>query len=273
MTSRKQQQADLIFKFGVLIGPLLDIVNNPTKYTSEMRSRLRAKYMSDINTFKEQVQNFVYSEEGYSYEIEWRKIQGEISGFSNNTLKNDFDDITVFAQKLELYHQAVSNEIISIPTSSEAEVFGATSPFTTYCFLQDLCRTVQKRFVLVDRYLDESIYYRYLRHLPDTVKVTLVTWPSTKYKANAWTQLMDISRLYATEHPSTYRLMTHDAIHDRWLWCDSQIYAPGGSLKDAGVKSNFTLPKVELPTGQTNPINQLRNTAQELFGTLTPQHP
>lgn len=94
--------------------------------------------------------------------------------------------------------------------------------------------------------------------------VTLVTWPSTKYKGN-WAQLMDVSRLYAQEHPTKYRLMTHDDIHDRWFWCDSQIYLMGGSLKDAGIKSNFTLSKYDAPADKSHPINQLRNTAQEIF--------
>lgn len=270
MAGRKQQQADLIFKFGVLINPLLDIVNNPSKYTSDVRTKTRAKYMFDINIFKEQVQNFAYGEQGYLYEIEWRRIHGEINNFSNNTLKNDFEDIVVFAQKLDLYRQTVLKEIISIPTSSEAEVFGASSPFTAYCFLQDLCRTLKKRFVLIDPYLDDSVFYRYIRYLPDTVKVTLVT---AKYKPDVWKQFMDVSRLYAQEHPTSYRLMTHDALHDRLLWCDEQIYILGGSLKDAGINSDFTLSKLDISNQQPNPINQVRNAAQELFGQQNPQHP
>ncbi len=273
MTSRKLQQAELIFKFGSLLSPFLDIVNNPSKYNAEMRSKTRAKYMSDINLFKEHIQTFVSSEEGYSYEIEWRKIQGEISSFANNTLKNSYDDNAAFSQQLDLYRQNLLAELLSIPTSSEAETFGASSPFTAYCFLQDLCHTVTKRLVVVDRYLDDSLFYRYLRHLPENVKVTLVTWPSNKYTANTWTQLMDVSRLYAQEHPTTYRLMTHDDLHDRWFWCDYQIYLLGGSLKDAGIKSDFTLSKFDLSEQQKNPINQLRNSAQEIFGGANPQHP
>ena len=80
MTSRKQQQADLIFKFGVLIGPLLEIANNLLN-TQLKPLKTRAKYMSDISIFKEQVQNFTNGEEGYLYEIERQKIQGEINSF------------------------------------------------------------------------------------------------------------------------------------------------------------------------------------------------
>lgn len=127
MTSRKHQQGELIFKLGCLLRPFFDIVQNPSEYSSERRYRLRAKYMSDINLFKEQIQTFAYGEEGYSYEIEWRKIQGEINSFSNNALKNDFDNSSVFTEKLDSYWQSLLNEIVSIPTSSEAKTFGVSS--------------------------------------------------------------------------------------------------------------------------------------------------
>ena len=117
------------------------------------------------------------------------------------------------------------------------------------------------------------IFYRYLRNLPDTIEVTLITQPSTKYRANEWTQFIDVSRLYAKERPTTYCLMTEGSFHDRWLCCDDQIYILGGSLKDASVKSDFTISKLDLSTVQTNPIDQLLNTAQELFGVTNPQHP
>src|SRR5689334_15056370 len=121
MASRKQQQGELIFQLGSLLGPFLDITNNPSKFPTELSFKTRAKYMPDVNLFKEQVQNFVNGEAGYSYEIEWRKIQDEIDSFADNTLKNDFGNIPVFAQKLDIFRQNMLNELLSIPTSFETE--------------------------------------------------------------------------------------------------------------------------------------------------------
>jgi hypothetical protein len=88
---------------------------------------------------------------------------------------------------------------------------------------------------------------------------------------SARTSLMDVSRLYAAEHPTAYRFMTHEKVHDRYLWCDEVIYTLGGSLKDAG-KKELTITKIDFPTGHKT-IQDLRKTAQELFGKDNIQHP
>ena len=141
--------------------------------------------------------------------------------------------------------------------ASESEIFRAVSPFSTYCSLQDLCHTSIKRFFLVDGYLDDTIFYRYLRLLPDTVMVTLVTRPINIYQETVRTLLMDVSRLYAAERPTMYHLMTHENVHDRYLWCDEVIYTLGGSLKDAG-KKGLTVTKMDFSTGHKT-INDLQN--------------
>ena len=130
-----------------------------------------------------------------------------------------------------------------------------------------------KRLTIVDRYLDATLFYRYLRQIHRGVRVTLVMWPEKKRKPPEWKEFLDVSRLYAIERGSkNYRLCTNDNIHDRYLCADDQIYVLGGSIKDAAKNNNFTITKAPSSPEVSQTVAQIVSTSEVIFGANKP-HP
>src|SRR6266478_5473645 len=70
--------------------------------------------------------------------------------------------------------------ILSIPVSTKPVILDAHTPFSAYCFIKDRCLTVKDRLIWVDRYMDESLFYRFIRDIPTSVSIVIVTWPYFK---------------------------------------------------------------------------------------------
>lgn len=271
---RKKQQADLIYKLGLLLGPLKDIADNPQSYNSESRARAGAKFFANAPKFQSEVQSFTRGEPGHDYEREWRHIHTALHTLDDG-VRNQLDNPQALSALLEEKSAAIRKGILAIPSSIDALILEAHTPFSTYCVVKDLCQTATERIIWVDRYLDASLFHRYLRDVPKDVKITLLTWPGTKRsKARDFPEFLDVSRLYAKERGSdNYNLVVHSDIHDRWLCCDQQIYAFGGSVKDASQKSYFTLTKVDLTRENLQKIDKLLKSGTEIYGPTHTIHP
>lgn len=270
---RKKQQADLIYKLGLLLGPLKDIADNPQLHTNESRARAGAKFFAVAPKFESEVQSFTRGEPGHHYDREWRYIHTELHTL-NDGVRNQLDNPQALSALLEEKSAAIRKGILAIPASADALILEAHTPFSTYCVVKDLCQTATERIIWVDRYLDASLFYRYLRDVPNDVKVTLLTWPSTKRKARDFSEFLDVSRVYAKERgPDNYQLVVHLDIHDRWLCCNQQIYAFGGSVKDASQESYFTLTKVGPTLENLQKIDKLLKSGTEIYGPTHPIHP
>lgn len=272
-TERKKQQADLIYKLGLLLGPLKDIVDKPQSHNSESRARAAAKYFADAPKFQSEVQSFTRGEPGHDYQREWRNIHMALHTLDHG-VREQLDNPQGLSALLEEKSAAIRNGILAIPVSADALILEAHTPFSTYCMVKDLCQIATEKIIWVDRYLDASLFHRYLRDVPNAVKVTLLTWPVTKRNVRDFSEFLDVSRLYAEERGSdNYRLVVHSHIHDRWLCCDQQIYALGGSVKDASRETYFTLTKVEPTPENLQKIDKLLKTGTEIYGPTQPKHP
>lgn len=271
--NRKKQKEDLIYKLGLLLGPLQDFVDNPERYNPDSRSRTAAKYFADDPRFEMELREFCYSEPGHVYHREWRKLHNALHRL-RCAVEEHLDEPEVLKDLMEEKRRLIRDELMSIPVPTDAQILEAYTPFSTYCCLKELCQTVSGELILVDRYLDSSVFYRYLRDVSTDVKVVLLTWPDTKRNVREFSEFMDISRLYAVERShDKYRLVVHEGFHDRWLCCDGQIYGLGGSFRDAGHKSDLTLTKVDPPDEGLKRIIQLISEGTELFGPSQNTHP
>jgi hypothetical protein len=122
-----------------------------------------------------------------------------------------------------------------------SELLAAQTPFSVYLKLRDVIGTAKKRVHLFDRYLDSDFYDLYMRSLPRSLEIRLVT---TKGKPNfGVTNVLAVSRLAAGEF-TDYQLIQCDAadMHDRNLRIDDLIFFLGPSVKDAGDHpTNFSV--------------------------------
>lgn len=273
---RKKEQAELIFMLGQLFGPLIDIEQNPNQYEPWEISKTLARFFHNRPKFQQAFIEFTVSEPGHDYQIERAKGMEQIIKLEHWAAQcsNDINKLSnLFIEKRQL----LLDVILSIPVSTNSAILDAHTPFSTYCFIKDRCMTVKDRLVWVDRYMESPLFYRFLRDVPIKAKVILITWPSSKMQSNKdknrFAEFIDISKLYASERgPSLYRLVMNEDIHDRWLCCDKQIFALGGSIKDAGHNDYFTVSSVEATDTNINKIEGLATNGQEIFGPSQTNH-
>ena len=268
MTDRKEEQADLLIQFGDLIAPLEGLVALPEKQTPQTRSRACAKFIHDLQLFQQNVQQFVTGELGHHYSVERQGIIGSLNIFSSQ-LDQFRDDPEVIKSRLADLRETVKRNILSIPCDVEEGVIGSGSPFTAYLKIRSICETAEKELVFVDPWMGAGTPRRYFRDIPESVVVSVIT---KKRSRQDFSDFLDLSWLYSKERGHLkYRLFYHSDLHDRYLKADDTVYHLGGSIKDAGVGSDFTITNGDAQTAEA--ISKLMKEATEVFGPKNPKHP
>ena len=119
--------------------------------------------------------------------------------------------------------------------------------FDAYAFVAGLIRKANKRIVVIDSYVDDSVLVQLSKRSPG-VKVDI-------YDGKISQQLrQDVAR-HNAQYPGV-TLHSYKKAHDRFLIIDEEVYHIGHSLKDLGKKL-FAFSKMEVMTG-SQLISQLR---------------
>ncbi|MBP3288689.1 MAG: virulence RhuM family protein [Muribaculaceae bacterium] len=119
--------------------------------------------------------------------------------------------------------------------------------FDAYAFVAGLIRKANKRIVVIDSYVDDSVLVQLSKRKPG-VKVDI-------YDGKISQQLrQDVAR-HNAQYPGV-TLHSYNKAHDRFLIIDEEVYHIGHSLKDLGKKL-FAFSKMEVMTG-SQLISQLR---------------
>lgn len=108
--------------------------------------------------------------------------------------------------------------------------------FDAYAFASDLVKSAKKSIILIDNYIDESVF-------------VLLDKRSKGVAATIYTQTISKAiQLDIDKHNAQYRpieVKQTKAIHDRFLIIDETIYHIGASIKDLGKKL-FAFSKMEM---------------------------
>lgn len=118
--------------------------------------------------------------------------------------------------------------------------------FDAYAFIAKLIRKANKRIVLIDNYVDDSVLVQ-LSKRKSGVTVDI-------YDGKISHQLRQDVKRHNAQYPGV-SLHAYDKAHDRFLIIDEDVYHIGHSLKDLGKKL-FAFSKMEVLTG-TELISQL----------------
>ena len=119
--------------------------------------------------------------------------------------------------------------------------------FDAYAFIAGLIRNANKRIVVIDSYVDDSVLVQLSKRKPG-VKVDI-------YDGKISQQLrQDVAR-HNAQYPGV-TLHSYKKAHDRFLIIDEEVYHIGHSLKDLGKKL-FAFSKMNAMTG-SQLISQLR---------------
>ena len=111
--------------------------------------------------------------------------------------------------------------------------------FDAYAFVAGLIRKANKRIVVIDSYVDDSVLVQLSKRRPG-VKVDI-------YDGKISQQLrQDIAR-HNAQYPGV-TLHSYKKAHDRFLIIDEEVYHIGHSLKDLGKKL-FAFSKMDVMTG------------------------
>ena len=107
--------------------------------------------------------------------------------------------------------------------------------FDAYTLMCDLVRSAKRRIILVDNYIDDSIF-RQLDKRETGIKATIFTQSISR------TLHQDLERHNAQYPP--IEVKTYRKAHDRFLIIDDTVYHVGASFKDLGKKL-FAFSKME----------------------------
>jgi hypothetical protein len=270
---RLQEKYILFTKLGALVGPLQRLVDHPEQFDEQESARVIARYCDEHRRLASEMKTFSKGEQGHDYLIQHSRFCNAL-----DEIKVGLEYHKKLADLLPIATVKAQAAIDSIPVPSASVILEAGSPFTAYCRLRELCEVdTTASLAWLDPYLDASVFHRYLQDVRPTATIALVTCApqptASRREQQRWSEFLDISRLFARERPSSYRLLLEPSLHDRWLVLDSRrIYSLGGSAKDAAAKDHFTISAVDGTPANLAIIAQHESSGVELFGPSTPQH-
>jgi len=271
--NRKHEQADLLFKLGAFLGPMLDMAENPTLYDADERIRIVARLSAEHPGMVVAAERFCRGEPGHFYQFHYNLFCGQVYALVNS---QRFEGSPEQCETIKKTIAKVQDILMSIPVPIDSIICEAQTPFSTYCLIRDLCSTAKTQIVWLDRYFDQTVFYRYFYDVLPAVNVTLVTLPDTSSKSasdkNRHSDFMNMSRLFAQERgPSGYRLITNTDFHDRWLRCDDKLFTLGGSIKD--LSKPFTIARLDSTTENAKHFDDAISNGVEVFGPNQAAHP
>lgn len=111
--------------------------------------------------------------------------------------------------------------------------------FDAYAFVAGLIRKAEKRIVVMDNYIDETVLVQLSKRKADvTVDI---------FDGRISPQLREDVKRHNAQYPGV-RLHAYSKAHDRFLIIDEEVYHIGHSLKDLGKKL-FAFSKMDVMTG------------------------
>lgn len=261
MTSGIAERNDLIFRAGLLLAPLYDALDETTSL--EWATAV-ARVASDTKAFQRTVTSFC-TRPGHRFS---HVITGVILLLNplRQAARKPWNRDMVDDLKKELL-----DLLGSVPIDVPGEILAAHSPFSAYVAIRDRCLTASKKVTLVDKFLDETVFFRYLRGLR-TKEVVLVTKEGVQNNP----AFIDLSRLFGAQRSAQgYRLVVHPdkKLHDRHLRCDDMVFNLGPSTNSVAERTYATLSAADSSSAMSVQVDLLESTGTELFGPANPSHP
>lgn len=268
----KEQQAEFIYEIGLWLGPVIEVARNPQNYDSTALRTRRARFQKNFETLSDRLNAFCAKVMGVSGSVEWHDIQGPLAHIYNS-VRDRLHQPTLLPElekSMEQHRHNLLANLAALPAGNSVMTFDANTPYSTYLRLKDLFDTVAAEIVYADRYVDASLFYRYLRRVDPAVKVTVVTWP----RVLADNEFLDASRMFATERGSQlYRLLDEPTFHARLLQLDQQVMLLDGSIKHAGHNSPSMITTLPAGAASLQQVQDVVTKAKEVFGPSQTAHP
>lgn len=212
---------------------------NPHAFTEQGVAMLSAVLHSDIAVqISIQIMNAF---------VQMRKLIGQ-EAVQQLRLSNIEDKLVEHSQKFDQLFKALEHE--ELPKKG---IFYNGQVFDAYTFLADLIRKADKSLILIDNYIDDSVF-------------TLFTKRKKNVDFTCYTKTINKSlRLDLKKHNEQYtpiQLKQLNESHDRFLIIDEkELYHIGASIKDLGKKW-FAFSKMDITAFSL--LKQLKNKSRKI---------
>ncbi len=247
MRNEKAQQRDqLIREFGILMQPFEELAKrNVPPVLHDYRLAI-AKVLAGDNAWRGAAKQFATFAHDVVFMSEWsdiahvperlrRDVQSRMPTLANDPAQLQLETKMMLQNATDRFFHLLD----SIPVGWEPVLFEANTPFTSYLRVREALAVVNTRLYYFDRYLHEDFFPLFLRTVPRTVEVRLVTTKGdATYGVRHVTPVSDLAR----QEFKNYQLVQVNAadIHDRNLWVDDQNFTLGPGTARAGFAlTNF----------------------------------
>ena len=182
----------------------------------------------------------VKSKRGTQFRIWATKVLKDylLKGYAINQRLTNIENQLESHKKLLMQHSEKIDFFVKTSLPPVEGIFYDGQIFDAYKFASDLVRSTKQRIVLIDNYIDDTVF-QLLDKRSQNVSATIYT------RDNSQQLQLDIQRHNAQYPPIAIRHFTQS--HDRFLIIDDTVYHIGASLKDLGKKwFAFSKMKIEV---------------------------
>ncbi len=244
----QKDQKEIVTMIGALLSPLNALSESIGRSEPIDLNEIR-KLQPILNEFIKNGSKIAKFCKSYDYPTYANEIRRPVTRIavqlSNQTLPSKSMGPDIFKGNLDIHINGISEVMIAIaqivPPTIDINI-KAANPFSAYCFLSELMNNAKLNLTIIDPYIDQSIFYRYLYRLPKSIKILLVTDPK-KLKENKLSEYQSVESLFKDEYPN-YKMKFHENLHDRYIINEINGYSLGGSIKDAANNSDYSITQI-----------------------------
>ena len=163
----------------------------------------------------------------------------------NQLLPSKQLETSIFRDKLSTNLEGISEVMIAVAQIKAPFIdvnIRANNSFSAYCFVSSMLDSATSTVIIIDPYVDQSIFYRYLYRLEKSINIKVIT-DTEKFSAERLKSYESVEKLFMQEYPN-YERKLFSNLHDRYLIIDLIAYSLGGSLKDAARNADFSITQV-----------------------------
>lgn len=158
----------------------------------------------------------------------WNTVEAITLKTASDFLGFDVNRDYNVAQIFGVLHRAVADLELSLP-AHVGQTFGPGAMYDFFKALSDVISSAQKSLLVIDPYMDDSVFDTYLSSIPKGVEVRLLI---ERYTA----KLKPAAEKYVSQYGVPLQVRSSSSFHDRLLFVDADTcWVMGQSIKDAAA--------------------------------------
>jgi hypothetical protein len=255
----QQGQRETVSKLGALLSQLNSLIETIEQSDETLLNEKIKRLQPVVGEFMTHASPIYQFLDRHHYLAYYRSIGPAVNSIATILANQTMPSKKTEREKFKKHYQSQVNELgeamIAIaqllPSNVDVNI-KAKNPFSAFCFINSLMKISQSIVMIVDPYIDKTIFLRYISDLPCDCEIKIVADPD-KLKGMRLAEYESIETIFSIQYPNYERKMVEN-LHDRYLVCDGVAYTLGGSIKDAASKSDYSI--VQVSESKKNEILQ-----------------